>query len=625
MAIDQRLQLLVAGIRDYAIYLLDTEGRVASWNAGAERFKGYTAQEIVGQHFSRFFTPEDRAAGLPARALQIALAEGKFESEGWRVRKDGTRFWASVVVDPIRDEHGELVGYAKITRDVTERRQAQAKLRESEQAFRMLVNGISDYAIYMLSPQGEVTNWNLGAERIKGYSAEEVVGSHFSRFYTPEDQAEGKPARALATAAAEGRFDAEGWRVRKDGSRFWANVVIDAIRDEDGQLVGFAKITRDVTEKREAAEALKRADAALFQSQKLQAIGQLTGGIAHDFNNLLAVVSSGLDILGMSPGKPEPALVETMRRAVQRGSNLTQQLLAFARRQPLKPDHCNVNALISGFESVLRRAFDSSIEFSLELDPEMGTVALDPQRFEAAILNLVVNARDAMPGGGKLLLKTSVVDLRDHEVGSLAPGRYAQVLLVDSGHGMDAETVQRAVEPFFTTKDVGKGTGLGLSQVHGFITQSGGDLVINSTPGVGTLVGIYLPLVDAPARSTSRAISSERVLVVEDEAELQALAASLFRSIGYDVLTASNGADAQLIIERDPASVDIVFTDVVMPGISGVELAKWLKERHPRIRVVLTSGYPQLQLASDYDLVAEYVFVDKPYRLPDLARALRTA
>jgi CheY-like chemotaxis protein len=230
-----------------------------------------------------------------------------------------------------------------------------------------------------------------------------------------------------------------------------------------------------------------------------------------------------------------------------------------------------------------------------------------------------------MPDGGKLLPKTAMVDLREQEVGTLAPGRYAHVLLVDDGHGMDAETARRAIEPFFTTKAVGRGTGLGLSQVHGFITQSGGDLVINSTPGVGTFVGIYLPLVDAPAREAPRAISSERVLVVEDEAELLALASSLFRSIGYDVLTASNAADAQLIIERDPAAVDIVFTDVVMPGMSGVQLAQWLKERHPRIRVVLTSGFPQLQLASDHGLVASYVFVDKPYRLPDLARALRTA
>lgn len=625
LAIDQRLQLLVEGIRDYAIYLLDPDGRVASWNAGAQRFKGYTASEILGEHFSRFYTDEDRASGLPQKALAQALAEGKFEAEGWRVRKDGTRFWASVVVDRLLDENGRLIGFAKITRDVTERREAEEKLRESEQAFGMLVNGISDHAIYMLSPHGEVTSWNLGAERIKGYRAEEVIGSHFSRFYTPEDQAEGKPSRALALAAAEGRYDAEGWRVRKDGSRFWANVVIDAIHDDEGRLVGFAKITRDVTEKREAAEALQRANAALFQSQKLQAIGQLTGGVAHDFNNLLSVISSGIDVLGMTQGSPDPALIDTLRRAVQRGSKLTQQLLAFARKQPLKPEPCDVNALLNGFESVLRRAVSTNISFAIELGRDIGTVALDPQRFEAAILNLVVNARDAMPEGGKLLIETGTVVLRANEVGTLAPGRYAQVLVVDSGEGMDAETLGRAVEPFFTTKDVGRGTGLGLSQVHGFITQSGGDLVISSTPGAGTAVRIYLPLIDVPARHAPRAMATERVLVVEDEAELLALASSLFRSIGYDVLTASNGADAQSIIERDPASVDIVFSDVVMPGMSGVQLAQWVKKAHPRIRVVLTSGYPQMELASDHDRVGDHVFVDKPYRLPDLARALRSA
>src|SRR5207342_2472420 len=299
--IDERVRILVAGIRDFAIYLLASTGHVASWNAGAERFKGYSASEIIGHHYSEFFTPEDREAGLPEKALRTALAEGKFESEGWRVRKDGTRFWASVVIDRIHDERGEVIGFAKITRDVTDRRKTEEALRESEQRFRMLVNGISDYAIYMLSPTGTVTNWNLGAQRIKGYQADEVVGSHFSRFYCPEDQAAGMPARSLAIAAGEGRFETEGWRMRKDGTRFWASVVIDAIRDADGMLVGFAKITRDVTEKREAAEALQRANSALFQSQKLQAIGQLTGGVAHDFNNLLSVLSSGLDVMAMSP------------------------------------------------------------------------------------------------------------------------------------------------------------------------------------------------------------------------------------------------------------------------------------------------------------------------------------
>jgi CheY-like chemotaxis protein len=300
-------------------------------------------------------------------------------------------------------------------------------------------------------------------------------------------------------------------------------------------------------------------------------------------------------------------------------------LLAFARKQPLKPENSSVNMLVNGFESVLRRAVPGSIAFSIELDPEMGTVALDPQRFEAAILNLVVNARDAMPTGGRLLLKTEVVALREHEIGHLSAGRYARVLVVDSGEGMSPEVLQRAIEPFFTTKEVGRGTGLGLSQVHGFITQSGGDMVIGSTPAEGTSIAIYLPLVDEPASDARRNVAAiERVLVVEDQPELLALASSLFRSIGYDVLTACNGDDARLIIERDPAAVDILFTDVVMPGTSGVELARWVREAHPRIKVVLTSGYPKMELAGEHERVSDYVFVDKPYRLPDLARALRS-
>jgi PAS domain S-box-containing protein len=621
---DQREQSLVGGSRDYAIYMLDPGGHVLSWNAGAQRCKGYAADEIIRRHFSQFFTEEDRAAGLPAQALATALSDGKFESECWRVRKDGSRFRANVVLAPIHDQAGALVGFAKITRDVSDRREAEHALRESEQRFRILINGISDYAVYMLSPGGEVTNWNLGAERIKGFSADEVVGSHFSRFYTPEDRENGMPAASLAIAASEGRFETEGWRMRKDGTRFWANVVIDAIRDEEGELVGFAKITRDVTEKREASEALARANAALFHSQKMQAIGQLTGGVAHDFNNLLSVLSSGLDVLSMSQGRADPQLVEMMRRAVQRGANLTQQLLSFARKQPLKAENHDINSLLEGFESVLRRAVDDSILFAIELEAGVGTVSLDSQRFEAAVLNLVVNSRDAMPQGGRLLLKTRIAELADQEVGSLPAGRYAQLLVVDTGQGMPPEVLQRAIEPFFTTKEIGRGTGLGLSQVHGFITQSGGDMVINSEPGQGTRVGIYLPVVESREAEPARGARAERVLVVEDEPELLALAASLFRSIGYEVMTASNGADAKLIIERDADAVDIVFSDVVMPNVSGVQLAGWLRDNHPRIKVVLTSGYAQPALLSDYRSIEEFAFVDKPYRLADLARALRT-
>src|SRR3984957_7146917 len=294
---DGRYRLLVEGISDYAIYLLSPGGTITSWNRGAEIFKGYKADEIIGRHFSEFYTAEDRAAGLPARALETAAREGKFESEGWRVRKDGGRFWAYVIIDSIRSQNGTLIGYAKITRDLTERRAAEESLRLSQEQFRLLVQGVTDYAIYMLSPSGEIASWNAGAERIKGYTSDEVLGTHFSRFYTADDQAAGEPARALAVAAKEGRFEKEGKRVRKDGTVFWANVVIDALRAPDGSLLGFAKIPRDVTAQRESRKALEEARETLFQAQKMDAVGQLTGGVAHDFNNLLMVIKGSLELL----------------------------------------------------------------------------------------------------------------------------------------------------------------------------------------------------------------------------------------------------------------------------------------------------------------------------------------
>jgi PAS domain S-box-containing protein len=621
---EQRFQLLVVSVSDYAIYMLNPEGYVTSWNAGAHRFKGYVAHEIIGQHFSVFYSEEDRAAGIPAKALQIAFDEGKFEAEGWRIRKDGTRFWASVVIDPIRNDGGKLVGFAKVTRDITERKAAQEALRESEERFRLLVQGVTDYAIYMLSPTGNITNWNAGAKRIKGYTHDEVVGTHFSRFYTEEDRGGGMPSLALATAAREGRFEQENWRVRKDGSIFWAHVVIDAIRNEQGGLVGFAKITRDITEKKHAADALSRANAALFQSQKMEAIGQLTGGIAHDFNNLLAVMSSSLDVLSTRlPNESDIKILRGMQRAVERGATLTQQLLSFARQQPLKVAQNNLNALIGGFESVLRRAGNSSIAFEIKLAPELWTVSLDASRFEAALLNLIVNARDAMPNGGKVEVATENVELDERQIGCLKAGRYVKTSVIDTGKGMPPEVAARAFEPFFTTKEIGKGTGLGLSQVYGFIAQSGGEVVLESEIGQGTTASIYLPAIDGAGDDADTEMDAETVLVVEDEPDLLEVAAELFRSIGYEVLTAGNGNDALDILKRRQ-DVDVLFTDVMMPnGMNGIELAHLARDRWPGIKVILASGYPLPALKSEHGNLDDFTFMSKPYRLSDLAKKLR--
>src|SRR5216684_142213 len=351
---ERRFRLLVEGVVDYAIYMLDPDGIITNWNAGARRIKGYEAREVIGRHFKMFYLPEDREAGLPARSIATAREKGKFEAEGWRLRKDGTKFLASVVIDAIYED-GELIGFAKITRDITEQNKSAEALKESERHFRLLVNGVTDYALYMLDPNGIVTNWNAGGLRIKGYLPEEIIGQHFSRFYSPADQAAGRPARALQLAVENGRYEEEGWRVRKDGTFFWASVVIDPIRDDDNKLLGFAKITRDISERREAQLNLEKIQRRLAESQKLDALGQLTGGVAHDFNNLLMVINGGIHTLkkGVGDNARLQRAVATIETAAKRGASLTSQLLTFARRQSVNPQPIDLAERIEAIRDVL--------------------------------------------------------------------------------------------------------------------------------------------------------------------------------------------------------------------------------------------------------------------------------
>ena len=501
----------------------------------------------------------------------------------------------------------------------------QDATRETEEQFRILVQGVTDYAIFMLSPAGVVTSWNVGAERIKGYRQSEIVGEHFSRFYTDEDKAAGAPALILATAAREGRAEREGWRVRKDGSRFWAHVVVDAIRDEAGALVGFAKVTRDITERKEAAAALEKANAALFQAQKMEAIGRLTGGVAHDFNNLLAVISNGLEVLAIqSRTAIDKKMIEGMRRAIDRGASLTQQLLSFARQQPLQAQVYELNALIREFAPMLSRAGNRSTHVELALQPGEAFALVDAARFEAALLNLVVNAVDAMPTGGVVTIATETVQSDLHMAPALPVGRYVRISVSDTGSGMSSEVLAQAFEPFFTTKQPGKGTGLGLSQVYGFITQSGGDVHLSSQPGKGTKVDLYLPLAQpAAAVSVPLVARHETVLLVDDEPDVLGVASELLMSIGYEVVPASSASEAAEIL-KERTDIGVVFTDITMAhGISGLELARLIRSQYPAIRVVLTSGYSAAPLRDEKSGLGDLIFVQKPYRLADLAKALR--
>jgi PAS domain S-box-containing protein len=615
----ERFELLVNSVTDYAIYMLDPNGYVATWNPGARRFKGYEAEEIIGRNFSTFFTDEDRAAGVPERALRTAAEVGRFEAEGWRVRKDGTRFWVNAVLDPIRDDSGKLLGFAKITRDDTEKRQAGLALLESERRFRTLVQGVKDYALYMLDPDGRVSNWNTGAQAIKGYKADEIVGQHFSRFYTDEDRAAGEPARALATALAEGKYENEAWRVRKDGTRFWANVVIDPIHDEEGRLVGFAKITRDVTDRRRAAEELEEARAALFQSQKLQALGELTGGVAHDFNNLMTVIRGSADLLSR-PGLSEDKRARYLKAIIDtadRAATLTSHLLAFGRRQALNPEVADLNVRLDAFAEMIARTLGGKVEVKLDLAPSLPRVEVDLAQLETALLNAAFNARDAMPDGGRLTLTTR-----------RAPGEAGEVMveIADTGTGMTAEVRDRAFEPFFTTKPVGEGTGLGLSQIHGFAAQAGGRAEIRSAAGEGTAIRIVLPATDQPLRGaveTTRAAKPPRdlrVLLVEDNEHVREFAHHLLDELGYRVLSAASGEQALEVLASEP--VDVLFTDVVMPGISGLELARLARQDQPSLPVLLASGYSEEIVGS---AGSEFEIVRKPYDVNLLEAALGMA
>lgn len=621
----ERLHLFIAGITDYAIYMLSTDGFVNSWNAGAERFKGYTASEIVGRHFSQFYTEEDRAADLPSRTLQTALREGRFEGEGWRLRKDGTRFWASIIIDPIRDTEGILIGFAKITRDITESKKVAEALHAREEQFRLLVQSVVDYAIYKLSPEGVITNWNVGACRIKGFKHDEVVGTHFSRFYTEEDRSRSMPATALRIAATEGRFEGEGWRIRKDGSRFWAHVVIDPIKNAFGELMGYAKITRDITERREAAEALERAKEALFQSQKLEAIGKLTGGVAHDFNNLLSVIVNGIEILTRE-GQTSVSVkvLESMRRAADRGATLIQQLMIFSRQQPLKQEKHNLNCVISSFEAVLRRAKKGASELVLELDPLLPPAIINAPQFETALLNLVVNAHDATPGGGTVTINTGKVELRQNEVNQLPAGRYVKVMVRDTGTGMPPEVAARAVEPFFTSKEIGKGTGMGLSQVYGAIRQFNGDITIETAVGKGTTISLFVPAQEDKEGDglAEAAPGNEKALVVDDQPDVLNLAIELFQTMGYDVLSANNGKDAMDVLRRT-SDIDVLFSDIVMPGMSGIELGQKARELIPNIKVILVSGYAEPATKTRPDWLEDFEFIKKPYRMSEIIKMLR--
>ncbi|MDR7144912.1 PAS domain-containing sensor histidine kinase [Rhizobium sp. BE258] len=495
----------------------------------------------------------------------------------------------------------------------------------NEQRYRLLIEAITDYAIYMLDPGGFVTSWNPGAERLKGYKEEEIVGRHFSTFYTDEDRESGLPALALRLAQEEGRFEREGWRLRKDGSRFWANVIIDPIRDSQGELIGFAKITRDISEKRAAQEAI-------FQAQKMEAVGQLTGGLAHDFNNLLMAILGSLEIARKRAVRQDVIdLIDNAIQGAQRGATLTQRLLAFSRRQELQLAPVDVGDLVGGMTELMRRTIGPEIVITSKFAPDLPKVRSDSNQFESALLNLVVNARDAMPGGGEITIAAERRSDRPSR-STLPPGNYVCLSVRDQGEGMDDETLANATTPFYTTKGVGKGTGLGLPMVHGLMAQSGGELILKSEVGQGTTAELWLPVADSTEVETKAPATPDvpfepapkalTVLVVDDDALVLMNTVLLLEDLGMDTIQASSGKEALAALQTG-VPPDVVITDHAMPNMTGARLCQEIHARYPTLPIILATGYAELP--DGVGDLAGVVRLSKPFSQAQLSKALAEA
>ena len=627
------LRLWAESTSEFSVFALSRPGVVATWNPGGERMQGYRPDEIIGQPLALLYPPESRASGAPQAALRAAAESGRYVAEGWHIRKDGTPFWANVAMTALRDSNNALIGFGTVISDMSEKKAAHDAVLNSERNFRLLVQGVTDYAIFMLSPDGHITSWNAGARRIKGYTEDEIIGSHFSRFYTPEDVAAGVPFRGLETARREGRFEAEGWRVRSDGSRFFAHVIIDAIY-EDGQLVGFAKVTRDITERRRASEQLEQTQRALFQAQKVEALGKLTGGVAHDFNNVLQVLRGNLELLESRHGRDgwSAERLTNAIDAVDRGAKLAAQLLAFGRQQPLAPVVINPARQLRAMDDLLRRALGEAIEIESVVAGGLWNVAVDPHQFENVILNLAINARDAMPDGGKLTLELSNATLDDDYVVALPDvpaGQYVMLAVTDTGTGMAPDVMEQAFDPFFSTKPEGEGTGLGLSMAYGFVKQSGGHIRLYSEVGEGTTVRIYLPrstdMAVEPARVKAGALKhgNETILVVEDDAKVRETVVDLLSGLGYAVLKANNAEQALAVIESG-VHIDLLFTDVVMPGaLRSTEMVRRAVQALPALKVLYTSGYTQNAIVHGGRLDPGVELLSKPYSRQQLGFKIR--
>ncbi|MDP3761410.1 MAG: PAS domain S-box protein [Ramlibacter sp.] len=569
-ALEGGFQLLIDGVVDYGIFVLDPTGHVISWNSGAEKLKGYRRDEIIGKHFSIFYPPEANATAWPQEELRRARELGRFEDEGWRVRKDGSLFWANVIITAVQGSDGTLTGYVKITRDLTERRRHEEELRASEERFRLLVESVRDYAIFMLDPDGIIRSWNAGAQTLKGYAAGEIIGRHFSSFYTPQDQQAGKPAAELRTARANGRVEDEGWRVRKDGTLFWANVVITAVYGRTGELLGYAKVTRDMTQRRRLEE--------LERSSRM--MNEFLAMLAHELRNPLAPMRNAVTVMQLEP--IASAALRDCRDIIDRQlshvTRLVDDLLDVGRfatgKIKLRRQLQRVDEVVARSVETVRPTLQArGHAFEIDQPPTPVHVNGDPTRLSQVLQNLLLNAAKFTPDGGRIALKVAT------------EGGFVAISVTDNGRGIDAADLER-VFGLFVQGDNGtpneSGLGIGLTLARSLTEMHGGRLDAESPGrGMGTTFTVRLPLVNMRSgggdgqRDEHGPSTGRRVLVVDDNRDAADSTITILRLLGHQAECAYNGHEAVETARRFPA--DVVLLDLAMPGLDGFETLKLLR------------------------------------------------
>ncbi|HUP49466.1 MAG TPA: PAS domain S-box protein [Thermoanaerobaculia bacterium] len=608
----EEFALLIDAVQDYAIFLLGREGDIRSWNRGASRIMGYGEEDVRGGHFSLFYGPGDLEARKPQRELEAAARDGRVEDEGWRVRKDGTRFWANTIITALRDGDGSIQGFAKVTRDLTQRREADEQLRQSAEIFQLLVSSVRDYAIFMLDPEGRIATWNSGAQRIKGYAPEEIIGRHFSTFYSEEDVRSGKPERELVLAREQGSVEDEGWRVRKDGSRFWANVVITAVHDRRGELRGFAKVTRDISERKrveeteralldqrearlQAEEERRRAEASYRAAREAnRAKDEFLMTLSHELRTPMTAILGWARMLpAMSPGDATfRDAVKAIAAAAQLQSRLINDILDVSQivsgKLRLSPEAVELGDLIMNAVDAVRSTADAKqITFTTALEPGLGTIVVDAIRIQQVLWNFLSNAVKFTPRNGIV------------RVSARRTPSQVEIAVSDDGEGIDPQFLPNVFEPFRQAEvpqtRVHGGLGLGLSIVRHLVEAHGGTVTAQSAGrGKGATFTVTLPLravADAGPLPAER-LRGVDIILVGDDPESRRMTAAALRAAGANLLPLDSAAAALDAIERYRPHV--VVTDIAGPELDGYALTRALRQREygSDIRIVALSPSP---------------------------------